>query len=373
MSAQHKRPIALDLAGGDAGPELVYRAVELALKRGAGPLLLVGTRDELSLLPSELSGKVELLEASETIGMSESPARAARSKKQSTMHLGIRAVKDGDACAFVTAGNSGAALAVALMTLKRLKGCDRPAIASLIPTARGHITLLDLGANTEVRPAQFAQFAVLGEAYSRVITGVDRPRVGLLSNGVELTKGTEVLRTAHQLLSITDLNYLGFIESNAIPLGQCDVVVTDGFTGNVALKLTEGIIDGLKMRLSDHLGKSWRGRMMMPLLKPLLKSFASEIDWRQVGGAPILGVNGLVMVSHGRSDEIALSSAICRARESIEASLINELSVALESTPYSGRVSSTSELSIFPNQGLNEGEESRTEQESRSDTDNLKG
>ena len=355
MSAQEKRPIVLDLSGGDKGPELVYQAAKRALEQGAGPLTLVGKREELSSIPQDLSGRVELIEASESISMGESPARAARSKKQSTMHLGLRAVKDGHACAFVTAGNSGAALAVALMTLKRLKGCDRPAIASLLPTARGQITLLDLGANTEVRPAQYAQFAVLGEAYSRVTTGIERPRVGLLSNGVELTKGTESLRTAHQLLSITDLNYLGFIESNAIPLGQCDVVVTDGFTGNISLKLTEGIIEGLKVKLRDHLAKTWQGRLLAPLLQPVLKSFAAEIDWRRVGGAPILGVNGLVMVSHGRADEVALSSAICRARESVEANLINELSVALESTPYSGRVSSTSELVVFPTPNTMEG------------------
>jgi glycerol-3-phosphate acyltransferase PlsX len=350
VSAPQKRPIALDLSGGDGGAELVYKAAALALDQGAGPLLLVGTRDEISAVPRDLRDRVELLEASETIEMSDSPARAARSKKQSTMHLGMRAIKDGEACAFVTAGNSGAALAVALMTLKRLKGCDRPAIASLLPTARSHITLLDLGANTEVRPAQYAQFAVLGEAYSRVTTGLERPRVALLSNGVELTKGTEALRTAHQLLSITDLNYLGFVEANAIPLGQCDVVVTDGFTGNVSLKLTEGIIEGLKQRLSDHLMKSWRGRLLAPLLRSALRSFGAEVDWRKVGGAPILGVNGLVMVSHGRSDEVALCSAICRARESVDVNLINELSVALESTPYTGRVSSTSELVVFPPQ-----------------------
>ena len=192
---------------------------------------------------------------------------------------------------------------------------------------------------------------MLGEAYSRVTTGLERPRVGLLSNGVELTKGTELLRTAHQLLSITDLNYLGFIEGDAIPLGHCDVIVTDGFTGNVSLKLTEGIIDGLKMRLREHLSNSWRGRLLTPLLGSILRSFAAEIDWRKIGGAPILGVNGLVMMSHGRADEVALGSAICRAREGVEGELVSELSAALESTPYSGRVSSTSELVIFPQQG----------------------
>ncbi len=348
MSAREERPIVLDLVGGDAGHGLVVKAASAALDEDLGPLTLVGPKDVLDQVPRKLSERVKLLEADEVIGMSEAPARAARSKRQSSMHIGMRAIREGDACAFVTAGNSGAALAVALMTLKRLKGCDRPAIASQVPTARGHITLLDLGANTEVRPAQYAQFAVLGEAYSRAMTGLERPRVGLLSNGTELTKGTESLRTAHQLLSITDLNYIGFVESDSIPLGRCDVVVTDGFTGNVSLKLTEGIIEGLSVRLRDHLSRDWRGRLIAPLLRPVLRKFASEIDWRLVGGAPILGVNGLVMVSHGRADEVALCSAIRRARHAMNESLVDQLTNALESTPYTGKVSSTSELSIFP-------------------------
>ena len=354
LSAQKKRPIILDLMGGDFGPSIAIKAVSLALSEGLGPLILVGTADVLSQLPKSVAEQVETLEATEVIGMGESPSRAARSKKQSTMHVGMRALKSNDAGAFVTAGNSGAALAIGLTTLKRLKGCDRPAIASLMPTATGEVVLLDLGANTDVRPAQYAQFAVLGEAYSRVSTNIQRPRVGLLANGTELTKGTEALRTAHQLLSITDLNYIGFIEGNAIPLGQCDVVVTDGFTGNIALKLTEGIIEGLKLRLSTHLQKSFSGRVLGKLIKTSLSQFAAEIDWRKFGGAPILGLNHLVIVSHGRADEVALCSAIRRARQAEDDQLLKQLSSALESTPYSGRVSSTSELAILPNTAQDE-------------------
>lgn len=354
MSAQQPHPIILDLMGGDFGPSLVIKAASLALDEGLGPLTLVSPSDVWSQVPKAVADRVTWLEATEIIGMNESPARVARSKKQSTMHIGMRALREGEGCAFITAGNSGAALAVGLTTLKRLKGCDRPAIASMLPTAKGEVVLLDLGANTDVRPAQFAQFAVLGEAYCRVSTGLKRPRVALLSNGTEVTKGTETLRTAHQLLSITDLNYIGFVEGNSIPLGQCDVVVTDGFTGNVALKLTEGIIEGLQIRLKAYLSKSFKGRALGRLLKGLLSNFISEIDWRQFGGAPILGLNGLVMVSHGRADEVALCSAIRRARQATQDQLIQQLSNALESTPYSGRVSSTSELTLFPNSGSTE-------------------
>lgn len=348
MSAQEQRPILIDLAGGDLGPKQVIKAVELALEEQLGPLVLVGTQSQKELIPSDLAKKLDFLEATEEIGMHESPARVARSKKQSSMHVGMKAVKDGQGAAFVTAGNSGAALAVGLVTLKRLKGCERPAIASMLPAAQGEVVLLDLGANTEVRPAQYAQFAVLGEAFSRLYTKIQRPRVGLLSNGTELIKGTEALRTAHQLLSITDLNYVGFIEADSIPLGKCDVIVTDGFTGNIALKLTEGLVEGVSQRLKRHLAKSLKGRMFGALLKATFKSFRSEIDWRQFGGAPILGLNGLVVVSHGRSDALALCSAIRQARKAIDLELLEHLSSALESTPYSGRVSSTSELAIFP-------------------------
>ena len=192
------------------------------------------------------------------------------------------------------------------------------------------------------------EFAVLGEAYSKVCTGIDRPRVGLLSNGSELIKGTETLRTAHQLLSITDLNYIGFVEGNSIPLGICDVVVTDGFTGNVTLKLIEGLIEGLSIRLRNYLSKSLKGRIIGSVIQRTLSQFTQEIDWRQLGGAPILGLNGLVVVSHGRADEVALCSAIRRARSAANDHLVTHLANALESTPYSGKVSSTSELSIFP-------------------------
>lgn len=323
---------------------MVVEAASLALERGLGPLILVGTEEAIEGVPNSLKERVDTRIASEVIGMSDSPARAARAKKQSSMHVGMRAVRDQEAEAFVTAGNSGAALAVGLVTLKRLRGCDRPAIASTLPTAQGEVVLLDLGANTEIRPAQYAQFAVLGAAYSTLKTGIDRPRVGLLSNGVEVTKGTESLRNAHRLLSVTDLNYMGFVEGNSIPLGRCDVVVTDGFVGNVALKLSEGVIEGATQRLRAHFKRSWSTRIVGWIAKRTLMSFAQEIDWRRFGGAPLLGLNGIVILSHGRSDASALCAAIHRAREASKHQLISHLKSALEHTPYNGDINSTTDL-----------------------------
>lgn len=333
--------------GGDFGPSIAIDAARLALAEGLGPLTLIGTDEVIESLPTSLREQVNVMSAPEVIGMGESPSRAARAKKKSSMHIGMRAVREGEASAFITAGNSGAALAVGVLILKRIKGCDRPAIASVLPTASGEIVLLDLGANVEVRPAQYAQFAVLGAAYAKATLGVERPRIGLLSNGTELSKGTETLRNAHRLLSVTDLNYIGFVEGNSLPLGRCDVVVTDGFVGNVALKLTEGVIEGLGIRLKSHLKKSWRGKLIGALLRPVLRDFASEVDWRRFGGAPLLGLNGTVVVSHGRSDERALCEAIRRARQLSMNNLQIQLTEALESTPYAGTVSSTAELSLL--------------------------
>ena len=362
MSADKPRPIVLDLMGGDAGPSVVSKAASLALEQGYGPLMLVGTEESIAALPSQLRDQVEVSVASEVIGMSDSPARSARAKKDSSMHVGMRAVRDGVAEAFVTSGNSGAALAVGLLTLKRLKGCDRPVIASVLPTATGEMVLLDLGANTEIRPSQYAQFAVLGAAYSSLKFGVKRPRVGLLSNGTEVTKGTDTLRTAHRLLSVTDLNYIGFVEGNSIPLGRCDVVVTDGFVGNVALKLSEGVIEGATLRLRAYLERSWRTRLVGWLMKRTLKGFAREIDWKRFGGAPLLGLNGVVVLSHGRADAQALCAAIRRARVASQQSLVEHLKVALEHTPYSGEMSRTTELpwmrSTIESRALDDVEES---------------
>lgn len=334
--------------------------------------MLVGTEEAINSIPQELRDLIETRVAPEVIGMSESPARAARAKKQSSMHVGMRAVRDGQAEAFVTAGNSGAALAVGLVTLKRLRGCDRPAIASTLPTATGEIVLLDLGANTEIRPAQYAQFAVLGAAYSTLTSGVERPKVGLLSNGSEITKGTEALRNAHRLLSVTDLNYIGFVEGNSVPLGHCDVVVTDGFVGNVALKLSEGVVEGIAVKLRAHFERSWSTRLIGWLARKTLQGFAREVDWRRFGGAPLLGLNGVVILSHGRSDAEALCAAIARAREATKSSLINQLKGALERTPYSGDMSSTTDLpwmrSTLETPVISETQPSNREQDASTDS-----
>lgn len=338
-------PVALDALGGDAAPQVTLEAARLACARGLGPVTLVVCPDRLG--PRDLAGLpegVRVVEAAEAIAMGESPARAARAKTDSTMHVGLRLVRDGEACAFVTAGNSGAALAVGLVTLKRVEGCERPAIASLMPSLRDPVVLLDMGANIECRASHLAQFALMGAVYARLILGRDRPRVGLLSNGQEPTKGTEPLREAHRALTQVDLNYLGFVEGRDLPMGSCDVVVTDGFVGNVALKLSEGVVEALLLRVRRALEARWWTRLLAALLRAPLRALRAELDWRRIGGAPILGLRGTVVISHGSADAEALCAAIERAREYARQDLPAQVALALERSPLSSSLSTTSEL-----------------------------
>jgi len=331
-------PVALDALGGDDAPRVTIEAARMACARGLGPVALVVAPGALSAQArAALPAGVRVVEAAEAIAMGDSPARAARAKPHSTMHVGLRLVRDGEACAFVTAGNSGAALAVGLVTLRRAEGCERPAIASLMPSLRGPVVLLDMGANVDCRPRHLAQFALMGAAYARAVGGVARPRVGLLSNGQEPTKGTEALREAHAALAALgareELEYVGFVEGRDLPLGSCDVVVTDGFVGNVALKVSEGVVEALSLRVRRALEGRWWTRALGALLRVALRGLRAELDWRRVGGAPALGLRGAVVISHGSADAEALCAAVARARECARKDLPGRVSRALALAP----------------------------------------
>jgi glycerol-3-phosphate acyltransferase PlsX len=334
--------------GGDGGVGIAVEAALKAHRLNLGPILLCGDQPSIEAhCDSPLPEDIKIIHAPEFIGMSESPGRAARAKTQSSMHIGMKAIKDGQASAFVTAGNSGAALAVGLVVLKRLEGCERPAIASLMPSRNRHVVLLDMGANVECKANHLAQFAVLGATYAQHVLKIRRPKVALLSNGQENSKGTQTIREAHQLLNQMDLNYVGYREANELPLGNCDVMVTDGFVGNVILKLSEGIVEALWSRMRTLVQERWWLRTWGGLLlKKSLQNLKSQLDWRSIGGAPILGLRGMVMISHGRADAEALCQSIARAREYIKLDLQSHLRDAVDVTPFSGKVSSTSEIPI---------------------------
>jgi glycerol-3-phosphate acyltransferase PlsX len=350
----HRLPIVVDAMGGDGGVVTAIEAALQAHQQKLGPILLCGNQSTIEAhCESPLPEGIQILHADEFIGMSESPGRAARAKTKSSMHVGMQAIKEGQACAFITAGNSGAALAVGLVVLKRIEGCERPAIASLMPSSKNPVVLLDMGANVECKANHLAQFAVLGTTYAQHVLKIKRPKVGLLSNGQESNKGTQTIREAHRMLNQMDLNYVGYREANHLPLGSCDVLVTDGFVGNVMLKLSEGIVEALWDRLRDQLQTKWLSRVLGSLiLKKSLQSLKGKLDWRKIGGAPILGLKGTVIISHGKADAEALCQSIKRAREYASIDLLAYLRDAIDNTPFSGKVSSTSEIPII--QVLNE-------------------
>lgn len=288
---------------------------------------------------------LEVRHASEVIGMAENPGRAARTKRDSSMHVGFGLVRSREACAFVSAGNSGAMLAVGILMLRRVPRCDRPAIATTLPTRDGRAVLLDIGANVDCRASHLVQFGSMGAAFATLELGVARPTVGLLSNGTEPTKGTETLREAHRLLNASDLKYLGYIEGRGIPLGEADVVVCDGFVGNVVLKLSEGIAMGLLERLRTQLAGDWLGAVAAPLFRRALKRMSTDLDWEAVGGAPLLGLDGVGLVAHGASSARAVCNAVARARHCFDIGLTRAVQMALEHGTFD-EMTSTAELPL---------------------------
>ncbi len=346
-------PIAVDAMGGDRAPAAVVRGAVRACENGAGPIILVGNQERiLPILEDEGARKwpIEVVHAAESIGMSENPSRAARTKRQSSMHIGFELLKERRAAAFVSAGNTGAMLTVGMMTARRLPNCNRPAIATSIPSAGGSTVLLDVGANVEVRAAHLVQFGLMGAAYSSILHGVERPSVGLLSNGTEPTKGTDTLREAHRLLTQIDVKYVGFVEGRDIPAGRCDVVVTDGLTGNIVLKTIEGVGMALFERIRTQLEKSVFGRLGAGLLRSPLRAIRDEFDWERVGGAPLLGLDGIAIVAHGAATGRAVAGAISLARKYETLKLVDRVRVALEEA-IPEEHANTSELPITRSSG----------------------
>ncbi|MEA2683057.1 MAG: phosphate acyltransferase [Chloroflexota bacterium] len=323
--------VALDAMGGDNAPTAVVAGGLAALAADPGlQLQLVGREAELrAILGSGRPERLSLVNATEVVGMDEHPASAVRTKKDSSINVGARQVAEGKADAFVSAGNSGGIMAAAIFVMKRLPGLDRPAIGTPIPTKVGQTLLIDSGANTDVRPEYLYQWALLGDAYARHIFKVDRPRVALLSNGEEDTKGNELTLASHALLRGAPVNFVGNIEGRAMFGGSADVVITDGFTGNVVLKTIEGVADMILSGIRDAAMASMTGKVGGLLLRPNLQPLRDRADWRKHGGAPLLGVNGVCIIAHGRSDEEATKNAVLRGAEAARSGLVRAMADAL--------------------------------------------
>ncbi|MGD8745187.1 MAG: phosphate acyltransferase PlsX [Gammaproteobacteria bacterium] len=307
--------IAVDAMGGDLGPQVIVpAATEFLASHDRVRLQLVGSRDRLESLLAGQGGidadRLEIVEASQIVSMDELPADALRKKKDSSMRVALNQVRDGHAQACVSAGNTGALLATARYVLKTLAGIDRPAIMSAIPARGGHTHMLDLGANPHCTPEHLVHFAVMGTVVAADLNGLSSPRVGLLNIGTEEIKGNETIRLAGQLLARSDLNYVGFVEGYDIMSGRVDVVVTDGFTGNVALKTMEGVARMLFETAREEARASWINRLGAMAAAPLFRSIRDRVDPRRYNGASLVGLNGIVIKSHGDADSVAFGNAL---------------------------------------------------------------
>jgi glycerol-3-phosphate acyltransferase PlsX len=323
--------IALDAMGGDLAPKAAVEGAVLAARDFGLEIVLVGIREivETELAAHDTTGlAIRVEHAAEVVAMDDSPLESVLTKPHSSLHVGMELVKRGDVHGFVSAGNSGAMMAAAMAILGNLPHVDRPAIASLIPATGGMTLLIDAGANTEVKPLNLAQFAVMGSVYSRRVRNIARPRVGILSNGEESSKGTDLTRHAAEMLThmAAHVNYVGYVEGRDINRGKADVVVTDGFTGNVALKTMEGFASFLLGHLRDIFGGGWRGRLAYLLIRKSLGGMRKNLDPHEYGGAPLLGVNGVAIIAHGSSTALAIRNAL---RAAANEALVRQVSAEI--------------------------------------------
>lgn len=301
--------------GGDHGPDIIIPAAVSALKRHPNvKLILVGDENvlkaKLQTHQLENETRLEIHHASQQVAMDESPALALRGKKDSSMRVAINLVKDGTAAACVSAGNTGALMATAKFVLKTLRGIDRPAIISALPTTKGHTYMLDLGGNVDSSAEQLVQFAIMGSVLAESIEGRKNPSIGLLNIGSEDIKGNEQVKKAANLLNETDLNYAGFVEGDGLYRGEVDVVVCDGFVGNIALKSSEGVVHMMKHYLRESFTRNIFTKLIGLIASPVLKHFSNQLDPRAYNGANFIGLNGIVIKSHGGADEVGFANAI---------------------------------------------------------------
>jgi len=328
--------IAVDAMGGDLAPGEIVKGAILAAKAYNQPIILVGDEDKIraELGNDNPGGLISIFHAPEVIAMGEHPAAAVKRKKNSSIVKATQLVKEGEASALVSAGNTGAAMASALLGLGRIKGIDRPAIAGVLPSETGSTVVLDVGANVDCKPKNLLQFAVMGYLYAHMILGVKNPRVGLLSNGEEETKGSELTLAAYPLLKNAGINFIGNVEGGDIFRGTVDVVVCDGFVGNVVLKSSEGLAVALYNTLKEEIKQSWVAKAGLLMAAKALMKFKKRIDYAEYGGAPLLGVNGVSIICHGRSSAKAVQNGIRVAIEAVQNNLVSAIFDSIQKNDY---------------------------------------
>ncbi len=310
--------VAVDAMGGDNAPAVEVEGTVAAVREFDIPVTLVGDTERLrlELARHDAAGlDITLHHASEVVGMHDSPSDAIRKKKDSSIRVAFELAKSGEAEAVVSAGNSGATMAAGMFVLKRIAGIDRPAIAQIFPTLRGKTLVLDVGGNVDCKPIHLVQFAIMGEVYARYVMGIAHPRIGLLSNGEEESKGNDLTRETSAILREISLDYAGYVEGRDIFNGLVDVVVCDGFVGNVVLKLSEGLAEAVGKMLKEEIKKSFFSKVGYLLSRQAFNNFKKKVDYAEYGGAPLLGIDGVGMICHGGSNAKAIKNAIRFAHE----------------------------------------------------------
>lgn len=319
--------IAVDAMGGDYAPkEIVEGALQALNEFDDIHITLVGLEEEIRPFITIDSNRLNIKHTSEVIDTDEEPVRAVRRKKDSSLVTVARMVKEKEADACISAGNTGAYMTAGLLVTGRIKGVDRPALTTIMPTTKHKPTLvLDVGANMDAKAEHLLQYAKMGHLYSKLILGNEQPTIGLLSVGTEDSKGNELVKETFPLIKQTSLNFIGNIEARDIPFGVADVVICDGFTGNVVLKLTEGVAGAIFDMLKTEFTRDLKSKLAAAVLKPGLKSFKKKMDYTEYGGAPLLGLDGVCIKAHGSSNANAIKNAIKQARHFIVHDIVNEI------------------------------------------------
>jgi len=327
--------IALDAMGGDRAPSEIVKGAVLAIEDDRGiEVILIGREDEIEKELASCSfprEQITIVNASEIVEMSEHPTIALRRKKDSSIRVAAEMVARGEADALVSMGNTGATMAASLLIIGRIPGISRPALAMPLPTLKEFSLVLDCGATVDCKPDNLLQFAVMGSLYMEKVFGRGNPTVALLNIGEEKTKGNELVRSAFSLLEESSLNFVGNIEANELLNGDVDVIVCDGFTGNVVLKFAEGLAQGLMSMIKEEVMKSTITKLGGLLLKGSLGSIKKKMDYAEYGGVPLLGVNGVSIIGHGRSNATAVSNALRAAKRAVEWNVVAEIGNISES------------------------------------------
>lgn len=326
--------VVLDAMGGDHAPGNEVQGAILALK-DLGPnveLILVGREGDLALLISKHQGSasIRIVHAPDVVGMGDEPSSIIKTRRESSLYVGLELMRSGQADAFVSAGNTGGVMATATMLCGRIPGVSRPTIGSFFPTKTGRPTLLlDVGANVDSKPKFLSDYAVMGSVYTELMIGIERPTVGLLNVGEEEGKGTEVAREAYGLLQTNGVNFAGNVEGRDILAGTVDIVVCDGFEGNIVLKFAESILGFLKDRFRAYADRGIVQKLLIGAFRPVLKSALRDMDYQEYGGVPLLGINGVAIIGHGSSSPLALSNMIKRAVEMVRKDVNGTIQKAL--------------------------------------------